>query len=72
MLRKGLGNNPFITCYAKQALPATPSWVVSSFPNGIRRRNSFPTRKTVGFKAFSRWNLRFIRLSKQVEILIST
>ena len=23
-----------------------------SFPNGIRSRNSFPTRKTAGFKAF--------------------
>ena len=22
------------------------------FPNGIRSRNSFPTRKTAGFKAF--------------------
>ena len=24
----------------------------TSFPNGIRSRNSFPTRKTAGFKAF--------------------
>ena len=39
--------NCSLLCYAKQASPAAPSWAVSSFPNGIRSRNSLPTRKTV-------------------------
>ena len=31
-------------------------WETKRFPNGIRSRNSFPTRKTASFKGY-RWNL---------------
>ena len=31
-------------------------WGTKSSPTGIRSRNSFPTRKSRSFKAFSRWN----------------
>ena len=50
MSRKGLGNDNSSLCTAKQALPAAPSWAVSGFPNGIRKRNLVPLRKSPDFK----------------------
>jgi len=66
------GTKKSLLCCAKQASPATPSWVVSVSPTGIRRGGFAHSRKTGRFKAFAAGTHLFILLFQQVEILIST
>ena len=43
------GTKKSLLCCAKQASPATPSWVVSVSPTGIRRGGFAHSRKTASF-----------------------
>ena len=67
------GTKKSLLCCAKQASPATPSWVVSVSPTGIRRGGFAHLRKIGSFKVLVTAGTHlFILLSQQVEILIST